>query len=67
MFAPYIYYMPQQPLDQQLQSQITALEFALKQAIDRNKPTANIFAINGKIKKLKKRLEEYNRYKWLAQ
>ena len=48
------------------ETQIKALEFALQKAIDGNKPTANIFAINGKITKLKKQIVRLKSFVFLA-
>lgn len=48
----------------QKEKQIKALEFALIKSV--NNPTANPFALNNKIKKLKTEIEEIKKYEWLA-
>lgn len=58
--------MPQTDLRQSITKQIKALEFARQKAVLNEKPTANIWAINGKINKLMNQLRELNKFEYLA-
>jgi hypothetical protein len=50
----------------QIRSQIIALEFAFQRAMQNNEPQQKLFALNGKIKNLKKELDEAKNSEWLA-
>jgi ribosome-interacting GTPase 1 len=50
----------------QIESQIKALEFVMSKAVANNEPQRKLFALNGKIRKLRKELEETKKFDWLA-
>lgn len=51
---------------QKLEMQLQALEHQKNSYITNNKPTCNIFAITGKINKIKKQIDEIKRFQYLA-
>lgn len=55
------------PQTKSTESQITALEIKMANMINQNASTKSLFAINGKINKLKNQLKEKKKFDWLAQ
>lgn len=53
-------------IQKSLESQIFALEMQLSKAVSSGKPQQQLFALNGKIKKLKKKLQEKSWNKFLS-
>jgi len=51
---------------QKLEMQLQALEHQKNIYITNNKPTCNIFAITGKINKVKKQIDEIKKFQYLA-
>lgn len=49
-----------------IENQIKALEYVIKKQIEFPKPTVNLFALNNKIKTLRKTLEGMKNFEWLA-
>lgn len=49
-----------------LESQISAIEIAIKKQIEFPRPTVNIFALINKKKRLTKTLEGIKNFQWLA-
>lgn len=49
-----------------IESQIKALEYVAVRMIADGKPLKQVFAVNGKIQKLKLKLKELHNFNWLA-
>lgn len=58
--------MSQYQTSEQIQTQISALEFRMRLMSDNNASTKSLFAINGKIKNLRKLLEKRKQFEFLA-
>ena len=50
----------------QIELQIKVLEKRFAEAVAANKPSKNLFAINGKIKQLNTKLQKINQFEFLA-
>jgi len=55
------------PQLKKLESQLTALRFALQKALSGEAKSSNIFALKGKISKLEKQISDVKNFDWLSQ